>query len=263
MAIVPKEFMNSVVSIGIYNTENEILWIGTGFFAIRKIGDGTRGRPFLITNKHVVSGKSSLVIRMIEMDSGRLRNIDVPLYENGKPIYHLHQNEKIDISVIPLNGGFIEKNKLDFHAFDIDDNAMGSTELQNNGVDEGSLIHMLGFPMGLVIDNSSTPICRLGCIARMDESQIKSSFNILVDIQNFPGNSGSPIIYRPEAIAIQGTRNLMKSVLIGIVHSYIPYRESLINSQTHEIVEIRSENSGLALVHPVEYIKEIIDLIEN
>ena len=55
----------------------------------------------------------------------------------------------------------------------------------------------------------------------------------------------------------------MKSVLIGIVHSYIPYRESLINSQTHEIVEIRSENSGLALVHPVEYIKEIIDLIEN
>lgn len=47
--------------------------------------------------------------------------------------------------------------------------------------------------------------------------------------------------------------------MIGIVHSYVPYQEQLINVQTKQIVEIRSENSGIALVHPIEYLKEIID----
>ena len=48
--------------------------------------------------------------------------------------------------------------------------------------------------------------------------------------------------------------------MIGIIHAYLPYRESLINSQTKEIVEVRSKNSGLALMHPVEYIREVIDM---
>lgn len=103
---------------------------------------------------------------------------------------------------------------------------------------------------------------RLGCVARNSKTQVDESFNILVDIQNFPGNSGSPIITRPEIVAIEGTKALNKSVLLGIVHSYFPYQEELLNTQTKKIVEIRSENSGIALVHPVEYIREVIDLIQ-
>ena len=30
--------------------------------------------------------------------------------------------------------------------------------------------------------------------------------------------------------------------------------------QTQNVVEIRSENSGIALMHPVEFIREVIDL---
>ena len=85
---------------------------------------------------------------------------------------------------------------------------------------------------------------------------------MLVDIQNFPGNSGSPIILRPELTSIQGTKNLLRSVLVGIIHSYIPYEETLINSQTKRLVEIRSENSGIAYAHPVEFIRDVIDEIQ-
>lgn len=46
---------------------------------------------------------------------------------------------------------------------------------------------------------------------------------------------------------------------MSIVHFYIPYQEQLINVQSKQVVEIRSENSGIANIHPVEYIKEIID----
>ena len=47
--------------------------------------------------------------------------------------------------------------------------------------------------------------------------------------------------------------------MIGIVFGYLPYKEQLINAQTQEIVEVRSENSGIAVVHPVEFIKDVIE----
>ena len=158
--------------------------------------------------------------------------------------------------------GYFEKNDFAFFGFNIDEiNSMSSEELREEGVSEGTLIHMLGFPMGLVNETSPDPICRLGCIARMTAAQIQETQNILVDIQNFPGNSGSPIIVRPEILSVGNTKSGNKCVLLGIVHSYIPYQETLQNTQTKKIVEIRSENSGLAKVHPVEFIREVVDLI--
>lgn len=258
MAIIPQVFINAVVSIGVRNTDRSVRWIATGFFLIRMISED-QGRPFLVTNRHVFNGKQSIVIRMKEKDVDTLKECDAPLVSEGKSLFHQHPNPKIDIAVLPLNAEFITNNHLEFPAFDIDKHALTSTELRNSGVDEGSLVFMLGFPLGLVNNNSGLPICRLGCIARMSETQIEEEYNILADIQNFPGNSGSPIILRPELMSIQGSKSLDKSVLVGIIHSYIPYKESLINSQTGETVEIRSENSGIANVHPVEFIKEIID----
>lgn len=261
MAIIPQFYKNAVVSIGIKNQNNPTVWIGTGFFMTRAADDQGHVHPFLITNKHVFQGKGSIVIRMKEQGTENLKEIDVPIVENGKELYILHPQTDIDIAVLPLNGSFITAHHLEFPAFDIDANAMTSSELRDSGVEEGSLIYMLGYTMGLVNQSSSLPICRLGCIARISEAQIKEQHNILVDIQNFPGNSGSPIINRPELISIQGTKNLDRSVLVGIIHSYIPYQETLINSQTRKTVEIRSENSGLAYVHPVEYIRGIVDTI--
>lgn len=260
MAIIPQIFINAVVSIGVRNTDNTVKWIATGFFLIRMVSEN-QGRPFLVTNRHVFDGKQRIVVRMKEKDKDSLKECDATLISKGQIKYHKHPNPAIDIAILPLNADFITSNHLEFPAFDIDRHAMTSTELRKSGVDEGSLIFMLGFPMGLVNSNSGLPICRLGCIARMSETQIEEEHNILVDTQNFPGNSGSPIILRPELISIKGSNSLDKSVLVGIIHSYIPYKESLINSQTGETVEIRSENSGIANVHPVEYIKEIIDTI--
>ena len=253
--------MDAVVSIGIRQDKNTI-WIGTGFFVIRKTNEQGDGRPFLVTNRHILVNNDSIVIRMRKKDSEMLEEIEAPLTENGQILYSLHPNADIDIAVLPLNGDFIVNNNYDFPWFDIDETAMTSEDLLKNGVDEGSLVYMLGFPMGLVNETSNLPICRLGCVARMSSEQIAESHSLLVDIQNFPGNSGSPIITRPEIVSIEGTKCFNKSVLLGIVHSYIPYRESLVNSQTNEIVEIRSENSGLANVHPVEFIIELIDLIQ-
>lgn len=260
MAIIPEFFINSVTSIGVRNGAG-ISWTGTGFFIVRVFDAEGNVRPMLVTNKHVLANKCSIVLRLKKRDNSTLDIVDAALYENGVKLYYEHPNANVDIAVLPLNGKLIIDNNIEFAAFDIDKHAMTSEELRYEGVDEGTLIHMLGFPMGLVNINSNLPICRLGCIARISAAQILESYNILADIQNFPGNSGSPIVTRPEIVSIEGTKSLNKSVLVGIVHSYIPYRENLINSQTQQVVEIRSENSGIALIHPVEFIREVVDEI--
>lgn len=261
MAIIPSIYKNAVVCIGFRNANGMIAWIGTGFFVVRSV-DENAAMPFLVSNKHVFNASKQIVIRMKELGKDNWKEADANLFDtNDQPLFTPHPNQNIDIAVLPLSGEYIVQNNLEFPAFNIDNNALSSEELRENGVEEGSTIYMLGFPLGLVPKLSSHPICRLGCIARISEDQIKEQSNILIDIQNFPGNSGSPIINRPELFSIEGTKCLNKSVLVGIIHSYIPYTEQLRSTQTNEIVEIRRENSGLAYAHPVEFIRDVIDII--
>ena len=262
MGMIPKTYINAVVAIGVKKDNGVFSWSATGFLVTRKVSED-RVALFLITNRHVLNNKKSIVIRMKEKDTEQLKDLEYQIVSTeGVPLYKLHKNKEVDIAVLPLKKDFITNNHLEFPAFDIDANAMTSAELRANGAEEGTLVYMLGFPMGLVDPHSNVPICRLGCVARMCEAQIKDTHNILLDIQNFPGNSGSPIVTRPESVGIIGTRHLARSVLVGIVHSYLPYREHLMNIQTREIVEAKTENSGIANVHPVEYIREIIDEIQ-
>ena len=257
MSLIPKLYMDAVISVGLRNGES-INWIGTGFFIIKPVGNG-EFLPFMVTNRHVLKGNTAVVIRLKEKITEQLRIIDMPLEENGSPTYSIHSDEKVDIAVVLLNGSFITQNNLEFAAYNIEEHALTSSEVVAQGGNEGSYVYMLVFPMKLVNIDSNTPICRGGCIARIDEKEINNTKQFLLDIQNFPGNSGSPIITKPEVISIGNDPVLGKSVLIGIVSGYIPYEEKLINAQTKRVVEIRSENSGIAVVNPVEFIKEVME----
>lgn len=262
MSIIPDHFLNATVAIGV-KADDVTRWIGTGFFVIRNTGVYGVGKPYLVSNRHVFEGKTSVVLRMINQEANSLLEVPASVSENGQPQYLMHPNPNIDIAVLPLNSEFITSNNIAYYAFDIDCDASDSVQLRSNGFNEGSLIYMLGFPLGLVNEGSLTPICRMGCVSRIDESQISETGNYLIDIQNFPGNSGSPIVSRPEVLSIGETKSLPKSLLAGIVHSYIPYQVPLVDAQTGRTVEIREENSGLANVHPVECIREIISQVQS
>ena len=61
-------------------------------------------------------------------------------------------------------------------------------------------------------------------------------------------------------MSIDGTPNNASSNLIGILSAYIPYRETLYSRQTGRDRMIMEENSGLTIVHPVDRIKEVVEL---
>ena len=258
MSLVPQMYMDSVVCIGC-KQNNTTIWSGTGFIVAKEKNEGEVWL-YLITNKHVVDGEREIWIKLHNFTENRDVEICVPLVVNGQILYSAHPNCNIDIVAINLNGSYFKENNLSTGYIDIEHNAMDSQELREHGVSEGNIAYMLGYPMRLVNVNSKSPICRMGCIARMTKEQLAESNNILMDIQNFPGNSGSAVVLKPELTALEGTANSPQSVLIGIIHSYIPYRERLLNLQTNEIVEERTENSGLANMHPVEYIRDVVEI---
>ena len=59
---------------------------------------------------------------------------------------------------------------------------------------------------------------------------------------------------------LDGTSAVRNATLIGIVKSYIPYKDIAISQQTGNPRVIFEENSGLALVEPVDSIKETVEL---
>ncbi len=126
------------------------------------------------------------------------------------------------------------------------------------GFSEGDGIYILGFPMNLVGEGRNYVIAREGSIARIRDALAGTTNEFLVDALVFPGNSGGPVILRPELTSIKGTASQKRSYLIGMVQNHIPYQDVAISRQTKRVRIIFEENSGLASVIPMDFVKELI-----
>ena len=112
--------------------------------------------------------------------------------------------------------------------------------------------------MGIAGVNRNYAIVRSGIIARLDDEVINNNFEFLIDASVFPGSSGSPVVLKPSTVSITGTKPVNRAYLLGVAKTYIPYREVAISSQTGEPRVIFVENSGLAGVVPMDFVKEVV-----
>jgi len=114
---------------------------------------------------------------------------------------------------------------------------------------------VLGFPLGLRSTGYTRPIARQGIVARADPDLI------LADAFVFPGNSGGPVIYLPPFKAGRGIQSpyLNEEKLVGIVSSYVPYREEAISLQTRRPRIVFEENTGLANIIPVRELRKVME----
>ena len=58
--------------------------------------------------------------------------------------------------------------------------------------------------MGLVGKERSFVIVRSGCIARIRDALLATSKELLIDAPIFPGNSGGPVVTKPEVVGHTG-----------------------------------------------------------
>lgn len=261
MALIPPGFLNAVVPIGVSDStvSGGIKWTGTGFLYglfDRKIDDTNSSYTlFIVTNKHVLQGLKKVWVRFNRQNGGH-EDIDVPLVARNGRLYW-GQHARADVGAFFINGQELARNNLIFHIFRSNLDAYRISKLKSEQVTEGDGLFLLGFPLGIVALEGHNVICRGGNIARIQDLLNGTEEVFLADAAVFPGNSGGPVLLKPDAIAIQGTKAHTQAALVGLVQAYVPYKDVAISQQTGNPRVIFEENTGLSLVIPVDFIHRV------
>jgi S1-C subfamily serine protease len=265
-ALIPPFYLDCVVAIGQRTQvlENGVVvqkWVpmASGFLYGDFAGKDDRGasfyRTFLVTNRHVFTGKQSLELRFNPEDSKPAKAYTILLIQDGKPLWYSPPDPALDVAVTQIDVSILRKDGIQAEYFQSDKMSLDMAEAKDIGVTEGDGAFVLGFPMQLVGGERNFVIVRQATIARIRDTIAGVSNDFLLDTFIFPGNSGGPVILRPEVNSIQGTRSQSRSMLIGLVSSYVPYQDTAISQQTGRPRIIFEENSGLTNVVTVDSIK--------
>lgn len=233
-----ENWLNAIISIETKDKENKVYPRGTGFLVKTE-----KEEIILVTASHVVKDKQNLQYRRIDVENDEIIITDQELINAGAGQWFFSDTDDLACrffgwpsakkppTVIPL------------------DKTLSPEDLQ-----PGAPLLVLGFPSGLKKEFYNKPLARQGMIARSEKDKI------IIEAFVFPGNSGGPVIYVPYlkfGRAIQSPL-VNEEMLIGVIASYISYREKAISPHTGRTRIIFEENSGLSEVIPIRAVKDLI-----
>ncbi len=262
MALLPPMYLDCVVAMGTKGKDGEIAWDATGFFYGHKVsGPRAKTKRYAIviaTNRHVFDDEERIYIRCNPIVGRKAQEFSVELLDqDGNRNWTSHENRDIDVAVLPIDASALKRAGTQFAIFTNDVDTANIRKLKDLGILEGDSVYILGFPMRIVGERRNTVLVRGGTIARIRDVLSKDNDEMLVDALLFPGNSGGPVVSKPQITKVEGTKSQDAAYLIGIVKSYVPYRDVAISVQTSRPRVIFEENSGLAAVYPIDFVQEI------
>jgi Trypsin-like peptidase domain len=220
---------------------------------------------YLVTAKHVVQGYISQTNGDVKVRiNPKERATAIQQFtisttpKPGETTWFYHPNAAIDVAIVRVNFKFLTDLGYEPSFFPNDVATMNKRKLAESEIAAGDGVFVLGFPMNLAGAQRNYVIVRQGVIARISEMLEDASTSFMIDSFVFPGNSGGPVILRPDLFAIQGTKSHTSAALIGVVTDYRPYTDVAISPQTNRARILFEENSGLADVLPIDFVEETI-----
>lgn len=257
MAPLPPSYLDAVVAIG--STEKNC--IASGFFysyllpGQEKVEEGGRlVQIYLVTNRHVFENLERVFVRVNPQDGKPAKAFELDL--RNKVLAYQHPDPGVDVAVVPTSGDWLKELGVRFHYFRDDVDVAFKATLSALEVSEGQAIYTLGFPLGLVSERDYV-IVRQGVLARIRDALSGFSDEYLIDSFVFPGNSGGPVVVKPERESYSG-KPVTFPYLIGTVRSYLAYREEAVSRQTGITRVVFEENSGLTSVIPIDDVQDCI-----
>lgn len=238
-------------------------WVASGFFYGKSIKTENQQlwRTYLVTNRHVLEKLTHVLIRLNPKAGNPAKEFNVPLTDlAGQRVIFNHPDSKVDVAVVPINLNAPELQNLEINYFVEDTHTLTRNQAKQQGLAEGDLVYVLGFPLELVGGARNYVVVRQGNIARIRDALDGVSDDFLIDAAVYPGNSGGPVVTKPEIVAITGTNAISTSYLIGIVRAYIPYTDVAVSPQTGRTRITFEENSGLASVVLVDKVNEAVQV---
>ena len=232
--------------------------MGTGFiYAYREDGGGYGG--WLVTCKHVVEGigrhSDSVYVRANRASNSGIR----PFRANLKWTFH----PSADVAVHVTQHSVLEEHNVEYMAL-----AHGYTraDAMAESLLEGDSVFLIGFPSGWKEGRHDYPVVRYGVLAQIRGWYNQEHETFLVDGSGFGGNSGGPVITKPEISAVSGGDGIRitASRLIGMVSKVTREPAEMVASgtvgQAGDTNQGFFQHSDLIEVVPVDLIEETIGL---
>jgi len=269
MALIPRFFLDCVVTIGVPLEKKQIRWIASGFLYGDFFKKDEKGENlyhvYLVTNRHVFGELKKVLLRFNPKGKEAAKPYLLELVDTSskKKLWAPHPNPSIDIAVTTINVKLLHDEEIQFAWFFNDKHVATLDKMAELGITEGDFVYTLGFPMELVGPERNYVIVRSGNIARIQDAIDRRSNEFLIDAFTFPGNSGGPVVTKPETTAISKTKAVSSAYLVGVVQSYVPYQDVAISEQTKRPRVIFEENSGLTAVIPIDFVVEAIHTYEE
>lgn len=168
---------------------------GTGFFFSHKIGE--HNYPFVVTNKHVVTGMRESALSFLQ------RTGTLPALGNGfrlriddcQQAWFGHPDPNVDIAICPfspLESHIKQQNNVDLFYRCVSSD-MIPTPQQAAQLDAVELVTFIGYPNGVWDSKNLLPVARRGTTASPIEVDFEGTPRFLIDASVFGGSSGSPV----------------------------------------------------------------------
>ena len=270
MALIPPAFLNSVVALGSPSSDGAIQYTATGFLYGYPTGQTDDNkeklyRIYLVTNRHVFQRafeRNTVLQARFNKPVGAGANVyPLPLRNSdGSASWTVHPDPDVDVAVLRVNPNMLKQDGIEFSWFPSDTQTFTLDEAKTSEVSEGDGVFVLGFPLGEAGDERNYTIVRQGIIARAQDWLRGAARTFLIDALIFPGNSGGPVLLKPEMASIQGTKSNNRCGLIGMVSGYLPYQEIAVSTQTERPRMIFEENSGLGIIVPHDQVQETVKI---
>ncbi len=265
MALIPPKYLQSVVAMGLMASPERLIaphqsmsQIATGFlYAYPRSGLSNDSRDsfklWLITCKHVIQQadvkSNEIFARLNKSEHSGMQTFRISLQRGDGPDWTLHPTA--DVAVIPASWQDLEAKGVRWETFAAGRNALSRTRAAEVGLTEGDEVFIVGFPAGWMEGRQDYPIVRHGVLAQIQGWLKEEHDTFLVDGSGFPGNSGGPVLTKPQRFAVVGTQAVGESWLIGMVSER---KLSRICTDARDV----AETADLVQVIPVDFIDETI-----
>lgn len=282
-ALLPSAELDAVVSIGFLQTQSVEVgdkvvkitsWAtsGTGFlygWLINNDSDPTKRqyKIFLVTAKHVIKDyplADAVHIRVNSKNPKLAPEFSLSLKAtSGQNTWFFGRDGQSgqpnqDVAATEINYQSMRQAGLKVAFFPSDMVTYNNKQLQDEQVSEGDGVYVLGFPSNTNGVNRNYVVVKQGIIARIGDMLDGTDTSFMIDSLVFPGNSGGPVILKPELAFVTNTKPHPTAELIGMVIEENLYNDVAVSQQTKINRVLFQENLGLANVVPMEMINDVI-----
>lgn len=203
------------------------------------------------------ANKSEIMVRLNKSVQEEMQTFQINLQKGRGPDWTEHSTA--DVAVIPMSPEDLESKELQWETFAAGQNTLTREKAAEVGLSEGDEVFMIGFPIGWQSGRQDYPIVRHGVLAQVQGWFNKDLNTFLIDGSGFPGNSGGPVVTKPQNFAIPGTSIVDSSWLVGMVsqRKFSPAK-GVKEAKAEKTIVL--ETADLVVVTPMDAINETIEL---